>query len=66
MPSPEVLRRERDYHDGRDNQYDHLHPKVIGQATWLPVFLHSHDVSPLEIFLMAISQSPQFRNERRL
>ena len=52
MPSPEVLHRERDYDDGRDDQYDHLHPKVIGQATWLPVFLHSHDVSPLEIFLI--------------
>jgi hypothetical protein len=64
--SPEVLRRERDYDAGRDNQYDHLHPKVIGHATWLPVFLHSHGVSPLEIFLMAISQSPQFRNEQRL
>jgi hypothetical protein len=48
--SPEVLRRERDYDAGRDNQYNHLHPKVIGQATWLPVFLHSHGVSALEIF----------------
>jgi hypothetical protein len=38
----------------------------IGQATWLLVFLHSHSVSPLEIFLMAISQSPQFPNEQRL
>jgi len=64
--SPEVLRRERDYDAGRDNQYDHLRPKAIGQATWLPVFLHSHRISPLEIFLMAISQLPQFRNEQRL
>jgi hypothetical protein len=64
--SPEVLRCERDYDDGCDNQYDHLHPKVIGHATWLPVFLYSHGISPLEIFLMAISQSPQFRNEQRL
>ena len=52
MVSPEVLRRERDYDAGRDNQYDHLHPKIIGHATWLPVFLHSHGISPLEIFLM--------------
>jgi hypothetical protein len=64
--SPEVLRRERDYDDGRDNQYDHLHPKVTGQATWLPVFLRGHGFSPLQIFLMAISQSPQFRDEQRL
>jgi hypothetical protein len=42
-----------------------LHPEAIGHATWLLVFLHSHGVSPLEIFLMAISQSPQFRNEQR-
>jgi hypothetical protein len=54
--SPEILRRERDYDAGRDNQHDHLHPKGIGQATWLPVFLRSHGVSPLEIFLMGISQ----------
>jgi hypothetical protein len=33
MVSPEVLRRERDYDAGRDNQYDHLHPKIIGHAT---------------------------------
>jgi hypothetical protein len=64
--SPEVLRLERDYDDGRDNQYDHLHPKAIGHATWLAVFLYSHGISPLEIFLMATSQSPQFRNEQRL
>ena len=32
----------------------------------LLVFLHSHGVSPLEIFLMAISQSPQFPNQQRL
>jgi hypothetical protein len=49
--SPEVLRRERDYDAGCDNQYDHLRPKAIGKATWLPVFLHSHGISPLEIFL---------------
>jgi hypothetical protein len=63
--SPEVLGRERDYDDGPDNQYDHLHPKVIGQAIWLPDLLHSHDISPLQISLMAISQSPQFPNEQR-
>jgi hypothetical protein len=40
--------------------------KVIGQAASLPVFLHNHGVSPLEIFLMAISQSPQIRDEQRL
>ena len=40
--SPEVLRRERDYDDGHDSQYDHLHPEVIRQATWLPAFLHIH------------------------
>ena len=31
--SPEVVRRERDYNDGHDSQYDHLHPEVIRQAT---------------------------------
>jgi hypothetical protein len=50
MVSPEVLRRERDYDAGCDNQYDHLRPKAIGKATWLPVFLHSHGISPLEDF----------------
>ena len=64
--SPEVLRRERDYDNGCDRQYDHLHPYVIRQVAWRPAFLHSHGISPLEIFLMAISQSPQFRNEQRL
>ena len=44
--SPEVLRCKRDYNDGHDSQYDHLHPKVIRQATWRPVFLHSHGASP--------------------
>jgi hypothetical protein len=64
--SPEVLRREPDYDDCHDGQYDHLQPKVIRQATWRPVFLHSHGVSPLKTFLMTISPSPQFPNEQRL
>jgi hypothetical protein len=62
--SPEVPRRDCDYDDGRDKQYEHLHPKVIGQAASLPVFLHNHGVSPLEIFPMAISQSPQIDEQR--
>jgi hypothetical protein len=57
--SPEVLRREHDYDDDHDSQYDHLHPKVIRQTTWLPVFLRSHGVSPLETFLMMIPPSPK-------
>jgi hypothetical protein len=39
---------------------------ITNIATWLLVFLHSHGVSPLEIFLIAVSQSPQFPNEQRL